>query len=96
MPVTKQKVTLSIDMGVYASVRAILARMPGRPTASGIVEDLFRQFVGQVGPLLDEVGDDPSTAVRALTEFHGRNVRTSSVALDEVIRTIQAEEAGKE
>lgn len=96
MTATKQKVTLSLDSDGYRAVRAILARIPGKPSVSGLIDDLFRQFIGTVGPLLDEVEADPAAQARALLAFHGNLVRESSVQLDEVIRALDAEEAGKE
>lgn len=92
----KQKVTLSLDPDAYRGIRAILARIPGKPSVSALVDDLFRQFVGQVGPLLDEVEADPATQARALLAFHGSIVRESSVELDELLRTLDVQEAGKE
>lgn len=92
--VHKQKVTLSLDGATYQKVRALLSRIPGKPSVSALVDDLFGQFVGAVGPVLDEVEADPASQARALLAFHGNIVRESSVELDQLLRELDTQ--GKE
>lgn len=92
----KQKVTLSLDGDAYRRLRALLARIPGKPSVSSLVDDLFRGFVATVGPVVDEIEGDPAQTARALVAFHGELVRQASVGLDQVVRSIEAEEAGRE
>ena len=90
---------MTLDRENFFKLKALLSRIPGKPTISGLVDELLTGFVDQMGPLLSGSFDDRAALLRQLTEFHSSSTIQQSLAFKELadtIRTKEAEEAGEE
>jgi len=87
---------MTLDRENFFKLKALLQRIPGKPTMSGLVDELLAGFVDQVGPLLTGSFDDRAEMLRRLTDFHSSSTVQQSLAFKDLadrIRTKGAEEA---
>jgi hypothetical protein len=94
---TKRAVNLSLTSDYYEAVRELLAKMPGKPSVSSLVDDMLRDFVVHVGPHLEQiVAVSPLERVQAVKHIHAELLGTVSGHFVDTVRTLQQEgEKGK-
>lgn len=84
---------MTLDRENFFKLKALLSRIPGKPTISGLVDELLAGFVDQVGPLLEGSWDDRAEMLRRLTDFHSASTVQQSLAFKELSDVIHTKEA---
>jgi len=96
-PRNRPTVNLTLDADVLDATRAVLERIPGRMSLSQLVDELLRDFVLNMGPLIDELEatTDPVERLRALDAMFGKQVRDLSTTFTEAVRTAPEVKKGR-
>lgn len=96
-PRKKPVVTLTLDADVRAAADELLAQLPTRVSLSSLVEQLLREFVATVGPVLGQLDDaSPADRVRILHELGGTQVLRVAEALGEAVTAAKGSQPGRE
>lgn len=89
---TKRAVNLSLTSDHYEAVRELLAKLPGKPTVSSLVDEMLRDFAVHVGPHLEQIASvSPLERVQAVKQVHAELLGTVSFKFVDTVRTIQQE-----
>lgn len=75
---------------IYDAARELLVQIPGRPSISGLVDEMLERFVAQFGRVAVElVNADDATRARLMRRFHGDASVELSLEFAEMIRTLE-------
>jgi tagatose-1,6-bisphosphate aldolase len=89
---TKRAVNLSLTSDHYEAVRELLAKLPGKPSVSGLVDEMLRDFAVHVGPHLERLASVSAVdRVQAVKQIHADMIGTVSVHYVDTVRTLQQE-----
>jgi hypothetical protein len=89
---TKRAVNLSLTSDHYEAVRELLAKLPGKPSVSALVDGMLRDFAVHVGPHLEKIAAvSPLERVQAVKQIHADLLATVSVHYVDTVRTLQQE-----
>ncbi len=69
--VARQRVNLSLDRDTYLAARSILAKLPGGPNISAVVDGMLGNFVSTIGPVVDaaHVADGQASLMLLQSQF---------------------------
>lgn len=82
----KPKVTLTLDPEVRAAADQLLSELPGKMSLSALVDELLREFVTTVGPMVKQVIEaSPLDRVNTLHQLAGQQMLSFG---EEVSKTV--------
>lgn len=88
-------VTLTLDPDVLDAARQLLRELPGKLSLSGVVDDVLREWVNAVAPLVARLKDaDPVERVRILHEVYGRQMAMLGREFDATVRAASEDQEG--
>ena len=89
--------TLTLDPDVRAAADELLAQLPTRMSLSSLVDELLREFVTTVGPMVAKVTEaSPLDRVRVMHELAGQQMLRFGQEYAEAVRAATEGEPGKE
>lgn len=89
----KRRINLSLTADHYEAARELLSKLPGRPSVSGLVDMMLRDFVLQMGPHLEAIASaSPLERLQVVKHINAEMLAKVSLEFADTVRTLQQEQ----